>query len=143
MRFRLKQPMIIMSRVEGPLGVVRELSSLLDPNFAYSVILSRDAIDIGYPDASHRPPELERINPPLAPLVLGLRGIERSVLVTLAKVSAGGLVARNVDALVLELDLIRQLPVDLILGHTFLRNFKVTFDYDKKILQMVPKRKRP
>lgn len=118
------------------------MSSLLDPNFAYSVILSRDAIDIGYPNASHRPVDLERINPKLAPYVLGLRGIERSVLVTLAKVSVGGLVARNVDALVLELDLIRMLPVDLILGHTFLKNFKVTLDYRKKVLQLVPQTKR-
>jgi predicted aspartyl protease len=134
--------MILMSRVEGPLGVVRELTSLLDPGFAYSVILSRDAIDIGYPNASIRPIELEKIRPDIAPQVLGLRGIERSVLVTLAKVSVGGLVAKNVDALVLELDLIRLLPFDLILGHTFLKNFIVTYDYGKRTLQMEPLTKR-
>jgi hypothetical protein len=41
--------MILMSRVEGPDGAVtRELSTLLDPNFAYSVIFSKDAFDLGY-----------------------------------------------------------------------------------------------
>ena len=121
--------MILMSRVEGPEGAVtRELSTLLDPNFTYSVIFSRDAIDLGYPEAAFRPKEFEKTHPDRVPYVLEFRGIERSVLVKLAKVSIGTLSARDVDALIIELDLSRMIPVDLILGRTFLRHFKLSTD---------------
>ena len=121
--------MILMSRVEGPEGAVtRELSTLLDPNFAYSVIFSRDAIDLGYPEAAFRPKELEKGHPDRVPNVLEFRGIDRSVMVKLAKVSIGTLFARDVDALIIELDLARMIPVDLILGRTFLRHFKLSTD---------------
>ena len=121
--------MILMSRVEGPGGVVtRELSSVLDPNFAYSVIFSKDAIDLGYPEAAFRPKEFEKTHPDRVPWILEFRGIERSVMVKLAKVSIGKLIATDVDALIVELDLARMLPVYLILGRTFLKNFKMSVD---------------
>ena len=133
--------MILMSRVEGPGGVVtRELSSVLDPNFAYSVIFSKDAIDLGYPEAAARPKEVEKMHPERVPWILEFRGIERSVMVRLAKVSIGKLVARDVDALVVDtqihhsvhesdrLVLAHMIPVDLILGRTFLKHFKMTTD---------------
>lgn len=138
MRLPLKEPMILMSRVQGPGGAVtRELSSVLDPNFAYSVIFSRDAIDLGYPEAALRPKEFEKSHPERVPYILEFRGIERSVMVRLAKVSIGKLVARDVDALVTELDLARMMPVDLILGRTFLKNFKLTVDARKGYLSLV------
>ena len=133
--------MILMSRVEGPDGMAtRELSAILDPNFAYSVIFSKDAIDLGYPEAAFRPKEFEKTHPERALWVHEFRGVGRSVMVKLAKVSIGKLVARDVDALLFEtqiqysvhesgrLVLARMIPVDLILGRTFLKNFKLTTD---------------
>jgi hypothetical protein len=134
--------MILMSRVEGPDGVVtRELSTILDPNFAYSVIFSKDAIDLGYREAAFRPKEFEKTHPESVPWVLEFRGIERTVKVRLAKVSVGRLVARDVDALIMELDLARMIPVDLILGRTFLKNFKMTTDIKAGYLSLSESRK--
>ncbi len=102
--------MILMSRVQGPDGVVtRELSSVLDPNFAYSVIFSRDAIDLGYPEAAIRPKELAKAHPERVPYILEFRGIDRSVMVRLAKVSIGKLVAKDVDALVVDTQIPRSI----------------------------------
>ena len=127
-----------MSRVQGPNGTVtRELSSVLDPNFAYSVIFSRDAIDLGYPEAAMRPKEYEKTHPERVRYVVEFRGLERSVLVRLAKVSIGKLVARDVEALIVELDLARMVPIDLILGRSFLKNFKLTVDAPNGYLSLV------
>ncbi|MGA2665417.1 MAG: hypothetical protein ABSF83_10775 [Nitrososphaerales archaeon] len=136
LRLPLKTPMFLMARVEGPAGIKRELTTVLDPNFAYSVIFSRDAIDLGYPEAAMRPRELEKSHPERVPYILEFRGIERSVLVRLAKVSIGPVVARDVEALVIELDLARPLPVDLILGRTFLKDFRLTVDGKKGYLSL-------
>ena len=136
LRLPLKQPTVFMSRVHGPLGTVRELSTAIDPNFAYTVIFSRDAVHLGYAAASYKPPDWASVDRTQTPYVIGLREIERSVLGTLSKVSVGRLEARNVDALVLERDLMRLLPVDLVLGRTFLQNFRVEFDMKKGVLTL-------
>lgn len=47
---------------------------------------------------------------------------------TLSKVSLGSLVAENVDAVVLELAHPRFHTFEMILGRTFLKNFKLTVD---------------
>ncbi|MDG6902879.1 MAG: hypothetical protein JRM80_13100 [Nitrososphaerota archaeon] len=104
------------------------MSTVLDQNFAYSVILSRDAVDLGYPQASYKPPDWSSIDRTQTPYVIGFRDIERSILVTLSKVSVGKLAAKNVEAIVLEQDLARMLPVDLVLGRTFLKKFKLTLN---------------
>jgi hypothetical protein len=146
--------MILMSRVEGPDGLVtRELSTVLDHNFAYSVIFSKDAFDLGYPEAAFRPKEFEKTHPDRVLWVNEFRGTARSVLARLAKVSIGRLVARDVDALLVDtqiqysvhesgrLILARMIPVDLILGRTFLKNFKMTTDIKAGYLSLSESRK--
>lgn len=128
MKFALKDPMLVYARVKGPNGKVRELSSILDFNSPYCVIFSKDAVSIGYPEAAVRPRDWQKTHPDRVPYVLDIRGIERSVMVTLSEVSLGRLVARNVSTIVLELDIPRMLPFDLILGRTFLKNFKLTLN---------------
>lgn len=51
-----------------------------------------------------------------------------TILVDLKEVSVGNLAAKNVAAVVLEYDLPPMVPVDMILGQTFLKNFKLKVD---------------
>ena len=120
--------MIVWCRVRGPRGRTRELSAVLDFNSAYCLMLRQDAIDVGYPEASHSHGTWRTARSDRAPLVVGLRGIERTILLTLKEVSIGELAARDVDAIVLEYDQSPSLPFDMILGWTFLRNFRLEVD---------------
>ncbi len=130
MRFALKEPMTVICRIEGPTGVARELSAILDFNSTYCLLFAKDAIDIGYPAAASRPREWRGVYPDQAPYLLGLRGIESSILVRLKKVSVGNLVFENVEATALGMEPARMLPFDMILGRSFLKNVKLSFDGD-------------
>jgi len=135
-RFALKDPMLVSARVEGMRGIVRELSSVLDFNSPYCTILNQDAIDIGYPEAGNKHSDEERARPDRVPRFTGMSGIQRGIKVKLHKVSVGGLVARNVDAVVLELEHPRFITFDFVLGRSFLKNFKLTVDGKKRILSL-------
>ena len=137
MKFPLKEPMFVFARMKGPNGIVREVRSILDFNSPFCVILSKDGVTLGYPEAAMRPRDWPKSHPDKVPYLLDFRGIERTILVKLPEVSLGRLVARDVDAIVIELDLHRMLPIDLILGHSFLKNFKVTLDARKGFLSLV------
>jgi hypothetical protein len=128
--------MIVWSRIKGPKGVVRELPSLIDFNYRYCMLSRQDAIDVGYPETSYRHGGWHELRPDLSPLVLTFRGIERTILIKLNEVSVGKLKAKNVDAVVLEYGLPPMAPVDVILGWTFLKNFKIGTDPKSGILSL-------
>lgn len=128
MKFKLKDPMIVSARVKGKNGRVRELSTLLDYNSHFCWILRKDGVDLGYPEVINRPEDYEAVAMNRTPHVISARGLELGILATLSEVALGDLVAKNVDAIALKLDMALMLPVDLILGRTFLNNFKMEID---------------
>lgn len=77
-----------------------------------------------------------RDHPKTTPWFTSLRGIDRGILVTFPKISVGPLVARSVEAVVLELEHLRLVVADVILGRSFLRNFKLTVDLKKGYLSL-------
>jgi predicted aspartyl protease len=115
-------------RVKGLNDKIREFEAIIDFNYSYSLMLRQDATDLGYSEASYRHSGWHELRPDRAPLVLTSRGIERTILVDLKEVSVGNLAAKNVRAVVLEYDLPPMVPVDMILGQTFLKNFKLGLD---------------
>jgi hypothetical protein len=131
MKFALKDPMLVSARVEGERGAVRELSAVLDLNAPYCTILAQDAIDLGYSQGGNKHSDQERLTPERVPRVAGMQGIQRGILVKIRRVSIGPLVARDVDALVLELEHPRFIPFDFVLGRTFLKDFKLTVEIGK------------
>jgi hypothetical protein len=137
LKLPLKEPGLVTARVEGKMGVVRELSSIINFNSPYCTILSMDAVDMGYPEAGNKHPDEERLHPKTVPRFTELRGIERGILVKLQKVSVGSLVARNVEAVVLELEIPRFITFDFMLGRSFLKNFKLTVDVKKQYISLV------
>lgn len=128
MRFALKNPMVVSSRVKGPSGFVRELSSLIDFNSEYCVISAWDARALGYSEGASRPGDWRRSYPDRVSMLLDFRGIERGTLVTLDEVSVGALKAEKVDSVIVELEIPRAAPFDLILGRSFLKDFKLELD---------------
>jgi len=128
MRFPLKDPMLVYARVRGPNGKVREFGSVLDFNSPYCVIPPRHAVNLGCIEAAFRPRDWQKSHPTKVPYVVDLRGIERSILLKVPEVSIGELVAKDVGTVVLELEVPRMLPFDLVLGRTFLDNFKLALD---------------
>jgi len=137
MKFALKDPMLVATRVEGKFGAVRELSAVFDFNSPYCTILSQDAVDLGYSEGGNKHNERERTHPEETPRFSSMRGIDRGIQVKVHKVSVGGLVARNVDAVVLELEHPRHITFDFVLGRSFLRHFKLTIDIKKGYVSLV------
>ena len=131
MKLPLKHPMLVSTRMEGTNGRVREVSAVLDFNSPYCVILAPDAIDLGYPEAANKAVDWQKIHPDRVPWFTSMRGIDRGVMVTLRKVSLGSLAAKNVDAVILELEHPRFITFEMVLGRTFLKNFKLTVDMKK------------
>jgi hypothetical protein len=136
-RFPITDPMLVKARIEGKWGVVREVSSVIDFNSPYCVILNQDAVDIGYSEGGNNHNEEERARPDRVHRFSSMRGIDRGIRIPLHKVSLGGLVARNVDAVVLELEHPRFITFDFVLGRSFLKNFKLTVDLRKGYLSLV------
>jgi hypothetical protein len=128
MRFALKDPMLVTIRVEGKYGAVRELSAVVDFNSPYCTVLSQDAIDLGYPEGGNKHNERERTHPEETPRFSSMRGIDRGIQVKLHKVSIGSLSAKDVVAVVLELEHPRHITFDFVLGRSFLKHFKLAVD---------------
>lgn len=137
MMIPLRDPILTFARVKGQNGYVRELRAILDFNSPFSVMLSRDGVSLGYAEAAFRARDWQKTHPSKVPYFLDFRGIERSILLEIAEVSLGELVARDVKTIVLELDLPRMVPIDLILGRSFLDNFKLTLDSERGYLSLV------
>lgn len=134
MKLTLRDSMTFFSRVKGRNGVVRELGSILDFNSEYCMILSRDALALGYNEAGIRSKQWQKVHPDMARYVLDFRGIERGVLLTLNEVSLGTMVAKDVETVLVDLDLPRAAPFDLVLGRSFLKHFRFEFDIKKGTL---------
>jgi hypothetical protein len=128
LKFELKQPMTVVSRVKGTNGRTRELNAVLDTSWHYSYIMKMDALQLGYQEVMHRPQEWQSLKPDEVSLILGTRGLEMCTLITLAEVSVGDAVAKNVGAVVPYMEFPSTIPVDLILGRTFLNNFTLTIE---------------
>lgn len=140
MRFELKEPMTVFAKVKGPQGAVRELRALLDFNIPFCVMLSRDLVKLGYPEAALRPRDWQKTHPMQVPYMLSFRGIERSILVKASEISLGSLVVKEVETIVIDLDLPRMIPVELYLGRSFLNNFTLTVDGAGGFLSLVKPR---
>lgn len=129
--------MILFSRVRGINGSVRELSSIIDFNSEYSVISSGDAIALGFNEGSVQPKYWRKSHPDKVPYILDIRGIERANIFTLPEVSLGLVTATNVDVAIIELGIPRAAPFDMILGRSFLKNFKFSVDMIKGYMTLV------
>jgi predicted aspartyl protease len=129
--------MMVAARVEGQYGIVREVTSILDFNAPYCTILRQDAVDLAYPHAANRHVEEQRHRPDRVITFTTQQGIQRGIVVKLTKVSVGHAVARDVEAVVLELSRPRFLDYDFVLGLTFLRNFRLTVDAKKGYLSLL------
>jgi hypothetical protein len=128
MRFKLTDPMIIKARVKGKFDRTREISALLDFNTKYTWILRLDAIHLGYVEANNRPEDYKSIAPNTTPEILSLRGMELSIMIDLVEVSIGNLKSKNVKAFILPYNVPLNLPIDLVLGRSFLKDYKLTID---------------
>ena len=128
MKFKIKDPMLISVRVKGRANRVREISALLDFNTHLSWILRLDAMHLGYAEVSNKPEDYKTIAGGIVPEVLTMRGLEMGIVVSLTEVSIGTLSARNVKAFILPQDVPRLAPFDMVLGRSFMNNFKTVID---------------
>lgn len=53
MKLPLKDPMLVMARLEGERGTARELTAAIDFNYRYCTVLREDATQLGYPRAAN------------------------------------------------------------------------------------------
>ncbi len=128
MRFPITKPLMVVCRVTGPNGRVRELGACLDPNSEYCYMLRNDAAPIGYPSVTFRPEDLEGIHAEEVVTVSGVRGIELGTMIKLSKVAVGKLEAKDVKAIVLKAEFPFLLPVSIFLGRSFLMHFRLVVD---------------
>lgn len=127
---------MVMARLEGERGAARELSAVIDFNYPYCTVLREDATELGFPRAANLHSDEWRDHPEQTPWFTSMRGIDRGIMVTFPKVSVGPLVARNVEAVVLEQEHPRFVVADVILGRSFLKNFKLIVDLKKGYLSL-------
>lgn len=128
--------MVVMARVEGKAGVVRELPAAIDFNYVYCTVLRQDALDLGYPQGANKHTDEQQLHPERTPWFASLRGIDRGIMVTFPSISVGPVVAKDVDAVILEMEHPRQVVVDMILGRSFLKHCKLSVDFRKGSLSL-------
>jgi predicted aspartyl protease len=131
-----EMPITVWCRIKGLNGKSRELKGLIDFNYQFCLMPRQDAMDLGYSDASQRHKGWYETRPDRAPLVLTFRGIERTIQINLKEIVVGRLVAKDVDTVVLEYDPPSLSPIDVILGWSFLQNFRITVDPKSKFLSL-------
>ena len=98
---------------------------------------AKDALGLGFPEAAIRPRDWQKSHPNRVVYVLDFRGIERTVLMKMPKISLGNLEVANVETGVYEVALPHTLPFDLLLGRSFLENFKITINSAKNYISLV------
>lgn len=128
--------MILVSRVKGLNGNVRELGAILDFNSEYCAIFAKDGVALGYTDAAVPPKVWRKTHEDKVPFIVDFRGIERATIFTLAEISLGQFTAKNVETAIIELDIPTAAPFDLILGRSFLKNFRVEVDMKQGCLNL-------
>lgn len=103
-----------------------ELKGVVSPAAEQTVIGWKDTLRLGYvPRFGSRGGGLTAITP---------AGIIEARPLTLDEIAIGDITAKEVEALVYELP--EQAGVDLILGASFLKHFRVTVDYPRRILRI-------
>lgn len=136
MKFPLKNPMIVVSRVTGQNGNVRELGSILDFNSEYCAIFARDAVALGYNEGAIPPKVWRKSHPEQVPFILNFRGMERATIFPMAEISLGEFNARDVETAIIEMEIPTAAPFDLILGRSFLKNFRIEVDVKQGYLSL-------
>ncbi len=121
----LKTPITIFVRVKGERGE-REFQAILSTGSTPAVISKIDAMQLGYDIIQDLTEEEEAIN------AVTSSGTIEGLEIPLKEVRLGDLVAKDVQAVVLDMPTVG--GVDMLLGTSFLKNFKTTLDYDKEIL---------
>ena len=127
----LKTPITLFVKIKGERGE-RELQAILDTHATHMTIPYQHAVQLGY-------------NPlfdPISPMIKDGRETTVSTIagdlivstITLQKVEIGDLVAEEVEAIVW--DTHQDFGVEMVLGISFLKNFKTTLDYEKGILRI-------
>ena len=124
------EPITLFVRIKGNKGT-RELRAILDTGSQFCVVPMVDAIQLGY-DAYFVPGD----EPGEGTIVATQGCIIESREIVLEEISVGDLVAKDVQAFCHELPRISGLEV--VLGLSFLKNFKTTIDYKKGVLTLEP-----
>jgi hypothetical protein len=128
--------MILVCKITGANGNVRELGSILDFNSEYCAILARDAVALGYNEGAIPPSIWRKSHQAKVPYVLDFRGTERAIIFPLAQISLGQFAAKDVDTAIIEMDFPNAAPFDVILGRSFLKNFNVELDMKQGYLTL-------
>ncbi|MBR6332368.1 MAG: retropepsin-like domain-containing protein [Dehalococcoidales bacterium] len=122
------KPLTLFVRIKGPV-CTREFRALIDTGSDLCVIPVEDARDMGMqnfynPDCENNPAFIRLSNTCY---------FEAESLV-MEKVMVGDIEAENVDFVALTLP--RDGGIDVILGRSFLKNFKLTVDYEKGFMSI-------
>ena len=117
-------------RVKGPRGT-RELRAALDTGSLLCTVPVVDARELGY-DCFYDP----LANKGEGALAITQGGILDVAPVVLEEISVADLSAKNVGALAYNLPTMS--GIDMILGLSFLKHFKITIDYMRDYLEMIP-----
>jgi predicted aspartyl protease len=132
MRLKISEdkPVVVFVRIKGPKGV-RELRAVIDTGSTDCLIPLQDARSLGY-DAYFDP--FTRVG-------VGFRGISKTDIfetdrITLEEVSIGGLTAKDVRSMTLELP--KWGGIEGVLGNSFLRHFKTCFNFEEGYLDLEP-----
>jgi len=130
MKIRLdrENPATFFVRVRGPRGV-RELRAILDTGSTLCTIPITDARELGY--ATFYDPI---VNKGEGVYTVSLTGIMDLEGLTLEEVAVAGLSSKDVAAVACHLP--RLGGIDVILGVSFLKHFKITLDYENGWLNM-------
>lgn len=136
LKFPLKNPMILICRVTGANGNVRELGSILDFNSEYCAIFTKDALELGYNEAAIPPKVWRKAHPDKVPYILDFRGMERATIFSLEQISLGQFAAKDVETAIIEMDFPVAFPFDLVLGRSFLKNFTMEVDMKRGYLTL-------
>ncbi len=128
MRIKINKevPITFFVRIKGPRGV-RELRAVLDTGSSLCTIPTTDAREIGY-EAFYDP----IVNKGEGVYTLTQTGILDAGPLTLEEISVADLSAKNVPAIACNLP--RMGGIDMILGLSFLNNFKTTIDFNQGYL---------
>ena len=124
----LANPPVVFAKVRGRNGS-RELRAIISPASEYTILSSKDALQLGY-------------NPMVArglgqALAITPGGIMKAAMIKIEEIDVGDYSVKGVGALCYELP--EPAAADLILGKTFLEKFSVSFDYDANVLHIAPR----
>ena len=131
MIFPIASPMLVYAKFKGPNGLRRELRTLVRPGAPYCMIDRDDAARMGYPQALLEPGPMQyEMRNASVPLISTAMGFIEGPLFTFPEISLGALSVKDVK--ILCYDLPDATHIDAVLGETFLRNFSVSFDYQRQ-----------